>query len=218
MEGISARRRSMVEAQIATRGVNDERVLAAMREVPRERFVGREMSAHAFDDSALPIAAGQTISQPYVVALMLEAAAIGREDRVLEIGTGSGYAAAVAARLAREVHTIERLETLADTARERLSTLGYRNVHVHAGDGTRGLPDEAPFDAILVAAGAPDVPPLLRAQLAIGGRLVLPVGNGASQRLLAITRRGETEFSEADLGGVRFVPLIGAHGWPDDRG
>lgn len=208
----------MVEQQIARRGVTDERVLAAMREAPRERFVSEAMRPHAFDDSALPIEAGQTISQPYVVALMLEAAAIGPKDRVLEIGAGSGYAAAVAGLLAREVHAIERHDALVAHARDRIAALGYVNVHIHAGDGTRGMPDEAPFDAILVAAGAPSIPETLRRQLTIGGRLVLPVGDGASQRLLRIVRRGDDAFDEDDLGGVRFVPLIGAHGWREEAG
>ncbi|MBC7986279.1 MAG: protein-L-isoaspartate(D-aspartate) O-methyltransferase [Sphingomonadaceae bacterium] len=205
----------MVEAQIARRGVRDERVLAAMREVPRERFVIEAMRGYAFEDSALPIEAGQTISQPYIVALMLEAAAIEPSDRVLEIGAGSGYAAAVAGRLAREVHAIERLDELATLARERMAALGYDNVRIYAGDGTHGLPDAAPFDAILVAAGAPSVPATLRDQLVIGGRLVLPVGGSGVQRLLRIVRRGEDAFDEEDLGGVRFVPLIGAHGWSE---
>jgi protein-L-isoaspartate(D-aspartate) O-methyltransferase len=217
----SQSRNEMVDAQIARRGVRDERVLEAMREVPRESFVRTDMADFAYDDTPLPIEEGQTISQPYIVGLMLEAAALGPEDRSLEIGTGSGYAAAVMSRLCREVYTIERHGALASLARERLARLGYSNVQVLTGDGTRGWPEAAPYDAILAAAGGPSVPPALRDQLAIGGRLVIPVGEASSQRLIKIVRRTMTDFTEDPLGDVRFVPLVGEHGWKppgSDRG
>jgi protein-L-isoaspartate(D-aspartate) O-methyltransferase len=208
----------MVENQIAARGVRDPRVLEAMRTVPREAFVPENLGEFAYEDSPLPIEAGQTISQPYIVALMIEAAALRPEDRVLEIGVGSGYAAAVMSRIARRVHAIERHSELAELARERMASLGYDNVVIRTGDGTRGWPENAPFDAILVAAGGPEVPKPLREQLALGGRLVIPVGSADQQRLVRVTRQSETGFEEEDLGSVRFVPLIGAHGWAEDRG
>ena len=207
----------MVERQVEARGVRDARVLRAMREVPREEFLDDRMREFAYEDSPLPIEAGQTISQPYIVALMLEAAGIEPGDRVLEIGAGSGYAAAVMSRLAGEVWTIERHAELATLARERMRRLGIDNVEVRTGDGSGGLPGEAPFDAILAAAGAPEVPDVLRRQLAIGGRLVMPVGpTRRRQRLLKVTRTGDDAWREEDLGDVLFVPLVGAHAWRDD--
>ena len=183
----------MVERQIAARGIRDERVLSAMREVPREAFVPENLREFAHDDTPLPISEGQTISQPYIVALMAEAAGIGPLDRVLDVGTGSGYAAAVLSRLAERVYSIERHASLAEAARQRLEALGYTNVEVRVGDGSRGWPEAAPFDAILVAAGAPDVPDALKRQLAIGGRLVIPVGGEErSQRLLRLRRTART--------------------------
>jgi protein-L-isoaspartate(D-aspartate) O-methyltransferase len=210
-------REKMVDVQIARRGVRDERVLQAMREVPREAFVPADMAEFAYDDTPLPIEAGQTISQPYIVGLMLEAAALGSGDRSLEVGTGSGYAAAVMSRLCREVFTIERHGGLAALARERLARLGYYNVRVLTGDGTKGWPEGAPYDAILAAAGGPSVPPALREQLEMGGRLVMPVGETTSQRLIKIVRRTMTDFTEDNLGDVRFVPLVGEHGWEPRR-
>lgn len=202
----------MVDTQIAARGVVDPRVLAAMRTVPREDFVPSEQSARAYDDTALGIAAEQTISQPYIVALMCEAAEIKPGDRVLEIGTGSGYGAAVLSELARHVITMERIEALATTASARLAN--RRNVRVQVGDGTLGCPREAPFDAILVTAGGPDVPPALLSQLAIGGRLVIPIGATlGTQSLIRFTRTGANRVEREDMGEVRFVPLIGAQGW-----
>lgn len=204
----------MVERQIAARDVRDPRVLAALREVPRHRFVPAEYAASAYDDCALPLAGGQTISQPYVVALMVEALALAAADRVLEVGTGSGYAAAVLSRIAAEVFTIERLEELGEHARRRLRELGYANVHVRIGDGSLGWPDAAPFAAILVSAGAPAVPPTLASQLAPGGRLVIPIGSASQgQRLLRITRRAPDTLERENLGEVMFVPLVGAEGW-----
>jgi protein-L-isoaspartate(D-aspartate) O-methyltransferase len=206
----------MVEAHVVRRGVRDERVLSAMRRVPREAFVDEGFEEFAYEDRALPIGSGQTISQPFVVALMIEAARIGELDRVLEIGTGSGYAAAVLAELAAEVFTIERHRELAALAEKRLHAAGYRNVFVNVGDGTRGWPQKAPFDAILVAAGGPSVPASLREQLQIGGRLVIPVGDTGDQRLLRVTRIDADTFEEEDIGGVMFVPLIGEEGWLDE--
>jgi protein-L-isoaspartate(D-aspartate) O-methyltransferase len=209
-------RERMVQRQVARRGVRDKRVLEALRETPRELFVPEGLREFAYDDSPLPIEAGQTISQPYIVGLMAAAAAIQPEDRVLEIGTGSGYAAAVLARLADQVHTVERHETLAITARERLKGFSLNNVDVHLGDGTHGWPDAAPYDAILVAAGGPAIPQALKDQLELGGRLVVPVGQRrGEQRLIRVTRTGANHFEEDDLGGVTFVPLIGEHGWSD---
>ncbi len=210
-------REGMVATQIEARGVRDARVLQAMREVPRHEFVPAELADSAHDDRALPIGAGQTISQPYVVALMIEALAVLPGDCVLEVGTGSGYAAAVLSRLAAEVYTIERHEELGNLARERLRRLGYSNVRVRVADGTRGWPEAAPFDAILVSAGGPRVPPSLEAQLANGGRLVIPVGSGrGGQQLLRFTRTAPDRLEREDLGDVQFVPLVGAEGWADE--
>jgi len=212
-----AARMRMVRNHLSARGLHDARVLAAMAQVPRERFVDPGMEEFAYEDSPLPIGEGQTISQPYIVALMLEAAQITHADRVLEVGTGSGYAAALMSRLARHVHTIERHASLADQARARFAQLDYDNIEVHTGDGTRGLPDAAPFDAILVAAGAPAPPHALQSQLAIGGRLVIPVGDeGSVQELLKIRRTGEDSFEQENLGAVMFVPLVGEQGWSED--
>ena len=209
-------RAAMVEAQIARRGVLDPHVLNAMREVPRERFVDDAMLEFAYEDSPLPIAEGQTISQPYIIAVMIEAAEIRPGDRVLEIGCGSGYAAAVISRIADDVFTIDRHVALVDVAQARFDALGYDNIETRAGDGTLGWPDAAPFDAILVAADGPEVPQSLREQLEIGGRLVIPVGDpDYGQRLVKMTRRSASEFDEDDLGAVAFVPLIGEQGWKD---
>jgi protein-L-isoaspartate(D-aspartate) O-methyltransferase len=217
MDTSKRRREAMVATQIAARGVHDTRVLEAMRLVPREEFVDPSLRERAYDDSPLPIEEGQTISQPYIVALMVEAAAIRPNDTVLEIGAGSGYAAAVLGAVAGRVFAIERHPSLAERARERLARLSYRNVEVRAGDGSGGWPEAAPFDAILAAAGSPQVPDVLLQQLAIGGRLVMPVGERASnQRLVKVVRTGEHAFAREDLGGVRFVPLVGRHGWTDD--
>jgi protein-L-isoaspartate(D-aspartate) O-methyltransferase len=202
----------MVERQLRARGIGDIHVLAAMGEVPREAFVAEELRAFAYDDGPLPLGEEQTISQPYIVALMIEAADVAPGDRVLEVGAGSGYAAAVMSRIASEVVAIERHATLARAAAERVAALGYDNLAVIVGDGSLGLPDKAPYDAILVAAGGDKVPEPLRRQLAIGGRLVVPVGGESVQSLLCVTRTGTDEWTEHDLGGVRFVPLIGAHG------
>jgi protein-L-isoaspartate(D-aspartate) O-methyltransferase len=210
-------RRLMVDRQIAARGIADQRVLDAMREVPREEFVPMEVREFAYDDTPLPIEAGQTISQPYIVALMIEAAAIVQGDRILEIGVGSGYAAAVMSRIGRRVHAIDRHGELADLARDRMARLGYDNVVVRTGDGTQGWPENAPFDVILVAASGPEVPEPLCRQLVIGGRLVMPVGDPDEQQLVRVTRTARDAYREEELGPVRFVPLIGVHGWNGDR-
>ncbi len=210
-------RKQMIDYQLAARGLRDSAVLAAVNAVPREKFVPPELVEFAYHDSPLPIAARQTISQPYIVALMTAALELQPDDRVLEVGTGSGYAAAILAQIAGDVYTIERHKILADTARNRLAELGYTNVQVLYGDGTLGWPQYAPFDAIVAAAGGPEVPATLKQQLAVGGRLVIPVGVTLhSQKLLRVRRISETEYLEEDLGSVRFVPLIGAAGWEDE--
>lgn len=210
----AALRERMVARQIEDRGVDDPAVLAAMRAVPRELFVLGPYQQFAYDDTPLPIPANQTISQPYIVAFMIAALRLKPEDRVLEIGAGSGYAAAVLGRVAREVYTVERHFKLADYARARLAQLGYDNVWVRHGDGTLGWPEHAPYNGIIVAAGAPAVPESLRAQLAIGGRLVIPVGRSRHQQsLILIVRHDVDRFSEETLAPVAFVPLIGDEGW-----
>jgi protein-L-isoaspartate(D-aspartate) O-methyltransferase len=209
-------RARMVQRQVQGRGVKDERVLEAMREVPREVFVTEEMREFAYEDSPLPIEAGQTISQPYIVARMIEAAEVGPGDHVLEVGAGSGYAAAVISRIAAQVTAIERHAVLASLAEGRLARLGYDNAEVIAGDGTLGWPAGAPYDAILIAAAGPAAPEALKRQLEIGGRLVMPIGGiGQSQRLIKLVRVAEDRFEQEDLGGVGFVPLIGAQGYAE---
>lgn len=210
----AARREEMIEKQLRRRGIQDAAVLAAMAAVPRHEFVSEDVRAHAYDDLPLPIGSGQTISQPYIVAAMTAALHLQPGDRVLEIGTGCGYHAAVLSRLAKEVFTIERRPELASSASARLTRLGYSNAHVHCGDGTLGLPEFAPFDAILVAAAAPAVPKPLLAQLAEGGRIILPVGGAEHQELQLIEKHGDT-FPIKMLEGCRFVPLLGYHGWQE---
>lgn len=213
-----ARARSrMVDVQIAGRGVRDKRVLEAMRRVPREEFVEPGYEEFAYEDGPLPIGEGQTISQPYIVALMLEAGEIRLGANVLEVGAGSGYAAAVMSQIANRVHAIERHRSLASSARTRFRRLGYDNIEISVGDGTRGWPEAAPFDTIVVAAGGPVVPPALKEQLAIGGHLVIPIGEGPRhQNLLKITRVSERKYQDENLGAVAFVPLIGEQGWAEN--
>jgi len=208
------RRAEMVDRYIAHRGVRSPVVLAAMRDVAREAFLPQEMGEFAYEDSPLPIAEGQTISQPYIVAMMTEALDLQGGEKVLEIGTGSGYAAAVLSRIARDVYTVERIGQLAEKSAAILAKLGYDNVHVLHGDGTLGWPDHAPFDAIIVAAGGPQVPESLKAQLKIGGRLVIPVGSDRRlQELVRVTRVSKHQYTTQELADVRFVPLVGAEGW-----
>jgi protein-L-isoaspartate(D-aspartate) O-methyltransferase len=210
-----SRRQRMVSDQLRRRDIVDPHVLAAFGTVEREHFVPGELGGHAYDDAPLPIGSGQTISQPYVVAMTVQALQLRGHERVLEIGTGSGYAAAILSSLAREVETVERIEELAIAAAERLAQMGYTNVRVHHGDGTLGWPPGAPYEAIAVAAGAPRPPRSLLDQLAIGGRLVLPHGDVDHQQLVRITRRDVDRFDQEELGDVRFVPLLGAEGWPE---
>ncbi len=212
-----AAREHMVSSQVNARGVRNKRVLSALRRVPREKFVPEKHRHLAYSDAPLPIEAGQTISQPYIVAFMIEALALEGTEKVLEIGAGSGYAAAVLAEICPRVCAVERIAELADTAAARLAATGYDNVTVRHADGTVGWEEEAPFDAILVSAGAPMVPESLTAQLAIGGRLVVPVGaSQRSQRLLRVTRQSESDFDREVIAEVRFVPLIGEEGWEDN--
>ncbi|KXO07810.1 MULTISPECIES: protein-L-isoaspartate(D-aspartate) O-methyltransferase [Marinobacter] len=207
-------RADMVRYQLAGRGIFDSRVLEAMDRVPRERFIPEHLAGEAYEDYPLPIGWGQTISQPYIVALMAQALQLEGRERVLDIGTGSGYAAAVLASLALEVFSIERIPELAEQARRNLERAGFSQVHVRCGDGTLGWPEAAPFDGICVAAGAPAVPETLKQQLAVGGRLIIPVGSEHSvQRLVCITRRTDADFEREDFGDVRFVPLLGEQGW-----
>jgi len=209
----AAARQRMVQEQLVGRGLRDRAVLRAMNTVPREHFVPPKYLRQAYSDSPIPIAAKQTISQPYVVALMCAMLQLKPQDRVLEIGTGSGYAAAVLSRIVQAVYTVERHKELVTYARQRLAELGYDNVHVRQGDGTLGWPEHAPYDGIVVAAGGPHVPLSLRRQLALNGRLVMPVGKQRKQRLVRVVRKGENKFSQEQLGSVRFVPLIGEEGW-----
>ena len=214
MADFAALREEMVRRQIAGRGICAAPLLDAMREVPREAFVPEQLALCSYDDSPLPIEAGQTISQPYIVALMIEAAGVAPGSNVLEIGAGSGYAAAVMGRIAANVIAIERHAELAALAAERMARLGYGNVRIVHGDGSAGWPDEAPYDAILAAASGSHVPEALTRQLAVGGVLVMPVGEPQSiQNLVKVARVGERDFRREDLGAVRFVPLIGEQGW-----
>ncbi|MGV3484798.1 MAG: protein-L-isoaspartate(D-aspartate) O-methyltransferase [Planctomycetaceae bacterium] len=207
-------RERLVDHELRLLGIRDEAVLKAMRDVPREDFVSEELREFAYRNAPLPIEAGQTISQPLVVAEMAEALELDPDDRVLEIGTGSGYAAAILSRIARQVFSVERHSQLAQTATERLQRLGYHNISIQCGDGTLGWPEHAPFDAIVVAAGSPGIPPALLDQLSIGGRLVIPVGETKeAQHLIRVLRRANDQFEYEEMGAVRFVPLIGEGGW-----
>jgi protein-L-isoaspartate(D-aspartate) O-methyltransferase len=204
----------MVVTQLIPRGLDDPAVLNAMEEVPREAFLPEGIAEMAYNDSPLPIGEGQTISQPYIVALMAEALELTEAGRVLEIGTGSGYAAAVISRIAREVYTVERYPSLLEEAAERFRKLGYENIHLREADGTLGWEDHAPYDGIVVTAGAPSPPSPLLGQLASGGRLVIPVGpTPESQELVRILRKEGNYFETEKLTNVRFVPLVGAAGW-----
>lgn len=212
-----SQRKKMVERQLASRDIVDPLVLSAMGRVPREQFVDPDFKNSAYQDGPLPIGCGQTISQPYIVALMTQALDLRGGENVLEIGTGSGYAAAVLAELAGNVITIEYISELAKRAEKQLAALGYTNILVINGDGTKGYPANAPYDAIVVTAGGPDVPESLKQQLKTGGRLVIPVGATSSiQSLVKVVREDQNSFSYEDICGVRFVPLVGEEGWPID--
>lgn len=213
-EDWTALRRAMVDEQIRRRGIRSPRLLEVLARIPRHFFVPPDLAAHAYEDRALGIGESQTISQPYMVASMTDFLELSGGERVLEIGAGSGYQAAVLAELAQKVVTVEKSESLARTARERLVSLGYRNIEVVLGDGTLGWPPAAPFDAILVAAAAPSIPPPLVEQLAEGGRFVLPVGNTEKQMLLRI-RKAAGKILEEKLFACQFVPLRGRYGWPE---
>jgi len=218
MTDYKAEREAMVERQLKRRGIGEKPILDAFLAVPREAFVSDDVAHLAYGDHPLPIEAGQTISQPYIVGLMIQAAAIKAGDKVLEVGAGSGYAAAVISRIAGTVIAIERQHDLVEVARARLQRLGYDNVEIVEGDGTRGCPDEAPFDAILAAASGSHVPEPLLAQLAPGGRIVMPIGSpGWAQELVKVTKQDDGILRQENLGGVRFVPLIGEEGWDDAR-
>jgi protein-L-isoaspartate(D-aspartate) O-methyltransferase len=209
-------REAMVERQLRRRGITEQRILDAFLDVPREAFISGEFTHLAYGDHPLPIEAGQTISQPYIVALMIESADIRAGDKVLEVGAGSGYAAAVISRIAERVVAIERQHDLVEVARERLRRLGYDNIEIVEGDGTKGCRDHAPFDAILAAASGSHVPRPLVEQLAPNGRIVMPVGEpGWVQELVKVTKQQDGILKQENLGGVRFVPLIGEEGWKD---
>ena len=208
-------RRRMVK-QLMERGICDGRVIEAMQKIPRHLFVEEAMAAQAYSDTSLPIGEKQTISQPYIVALMTELLQLRGSEKVLELGTGSGYQAAILATLAGRVYTVERLRPLGLRARKVLDSVGLYNVNIRMGDGTMGWPEEAPFDAIVVTAGAPEIPSMLLEQLKIGGRLVIPVGSLDEQTLVRVTRTGEGEYTREDLEQCRFVKLVGKQGWTDN--
>lgn len=212
MEDYSLEAEKMVQEQLVARGIRDQRVLNAFRAVPRNRFVDSSLADKAYGDYPLPIGENQTISQPYIVALMLEAMELRGPEKVLEIGTGSGYMTALLCLLAEWVYTIERVQSLADTARWRLRELGYNNAFIRVGDGTLGWEEESPFDAIVVSAGSPEIPPPLMRQLVDGGRLIIPVGDQDSQILKKVVRNGES-FEKCNLSGCIFVKLVGDYGW-----
>ncbi|MBW2186564.1 MAG: protein-L-isoaspartate O-methyltransferase [Desulfuromonadales bacterium C00003068] len=211
----SIARRRMVAQHVVARGITDKKIISVMEEVPRHLFVEEALQGQAYTDYALPIGEKQTISQPFIVAAMTEALTLQQDDRVLEVGTGSGYQAAILSRLVSHVFSVERIVSLARRARRILDSIHYSNVHIHVSDGSNGWAEQAPFDAIIVTAGAPEVPQNYLDQLTIGGRLVIPVGNGNSQVLKRIIRTADQTFSEEDLLDCRFVPLIGEHGWSE---
>ncbi|MBN2398660.1 MAG: protein-L-isoaspartate(D-aspartate) O-methyltransferase [Deltaproteobacteria bacterium] len=217
MNRYNKQRTRMIDAQLVARGISDERVLKAMAEVPRHLFVDEGLQDQAYSDSPLPIGSRQTISQPYIVALMTEALGLKGTEKVLEIGTGCGYQTAILAELAERVFSIERIASLAFKAQRTLDSLHYYNILIRVGDGTYGWSEEAPFDAIITTAGAPKIPATLTGQLAVGGKLVIPVGDRSSQTLMKVTRLSEEphDLRAEELCGCRFVALIGEHGWKD---
>ncbi|PIE72870.1 MAG: protein-L-isoaspartate O-methyltransferase [Deltaproteobacteria bacterium] len=204
----------MVEEQLTARGITNSRVLAAMNEVPRHLFVDEVLKTKAYSDQPLPIGAGQTISQPYVIAIMLESLRLADDDVVLEVGTGSGYQAAVLSRLCHRIYTVERINPLLTLARKAFSTLHYYNIRSQLSDGTLGWPENSPYDAIIVAAGSPEIPEPLVEQLAEGGRMIVPVGDKESQQL-QLVEKNDGEVSVTPLSPVRFVDLVGEYGWRD---
>ena len=214
MDEYSIARERMVKTQLIPRGITDREVLRVMGKIPRHLFVGKDLIHEAYNDHPLPIGHNQTISQPYMVALMTQALELTGKERTLEIGTGSGYQTAILAELSKEVYTIERIEPLLEKAKELLGSLGYENIFFKAFDGTLGWEEYAPFDAIMVTAGAPKIPQPLMDQLADGGRMVIPVGDRMTQELIKITRKGHN-FNRKNMGGCRFVDLIGIHGWKE---
>lgn len=213
---LAQQRAGMVDAQLRRRGIRDERVLHAMEIVPRHEFVPWQLQREAYQDSPVPIGEGQTISQPYMVGDMLQALRLGPEDRVLEVGTGTGYEAAVMSRIVQEVYTIERFASLAEAAKKIFERLGYTNIHVIIGDGSRGYPEAAPYDAIIVAAAAPQLPEALLQQLSDGGRMIVPVGPSDLQQLLLVSKH-DGEIQTKALDACRFVPLVGEHGYAEER-
>lgn len=213
MRDFTVARRRMVEEQLITHGIQDKRVIDAMLKVPRHKFVEEALESKAYQDAPLPIGEKQTISQPYMVAVMSEALALDGSEKVLEVGTGSGYQAAVLALLADRVFSLERIPSLARRARKVLDSCGFGKVNIKVADGTDGWQDMAPFDAIIVTAGAPNIPQQYLDQLAPGGRIIIPVGDRDSQVLTRVTRIGDQEYQEEQILGCRFVPLIGRHGW-----
>lgn len=215
MEDFTKERLAMVEEQLRRRGIRDLRVLEAMRKVPRHAFVPDQYKGAAYEDRPLPIGEGQTISQPFMVAIMTQSLELKGGERVLEIGTGSGYQTAILAELAGEVFTIERITPLLQKAQQTLQLLGYQNISFMIGDGTKGWPEKAPFEGIIVTAGAPEIPPTLLSQLTEGGRLVIPVGPRYTQTLYKVTRYGGS-FREEDITGCVFVPLLGEYGWKEE--
>jgi protein-L-isoaspartate(D-aspartate) O-methyltransferase len=215
MDRYVKQRTRMVDSQIRSRGIGDQRVLKVMETIPRHLFVDEALRDQAYNDNPLPIDERQTISQPYIVALMTEALKLKGNEKVLELGTGSGYQTAILAELAERVFSIERIASLSSGARKILDSLNYYNVAIRVGDGTYGWKEESPFDAIIVTAGAPDIPKTLVEQLIVGGRLVIPIGGRHSQALIKLTRLSEdiNDVKKEDLGGCRFVDLVGDHGW-----
>lgn len=206
-------RNAMVEEQLIVRGISDKRVLDAFRIVPRHEFVPKDFLQNSYNDYPLPIGDNQTISQPYMVALMTECLHLKGGERVLEVGTGSGYQAAILAELVKEVYSVERFEGLADTARKELDSLGYRNIKIKVGDGTLGWEENAPYDGIIVTAGAPGIPESLVKQLKDGGRLVIPIGGGTFGQVLTVVERIGKSIRTSEICGCMFVPLIGKEGW-----
>lgn len=208
------KREQMVKDQIESRGIRNQRLLAALKKVPRHTFVGPEYEELAYEDGPLPTEEGQTISQPYIVALMLELARLKPTDKVLEIGTGSGFSTCILAEIVNEVFTIEAISPLAEKAAKRFKHLGYKNIHAKTGDGSLGWSEHSPFDAIIVTAGAPEAPEPLKNQLRIGGRMVIPIGDQRTQQTLIVVERVNQEtYKQTSEGSVLFVPLVGKQGW-----